>query len=155
MNDKFYTGRGYELQRNNKGILSPALEDYLEMIYRNSLKKPYIRINVLAQLLNVKDSSASKMVKRLGELNLVNYEKYGAVTLTDKGKEVGEYLLNRHNIIESFLIFIGCSRDSLIQTELIEHVITEDAIKNIKVLYDFLNNDDKILRKYIEYRNTL
>lgn len=56
MNDRFHTVRGYELQRHNKNFLTPALEDYLEMIYRNSLNEDYIRINILAQLLNVKDS---------------------------------------------------------------------------------------------------
>ena len=152
MDDRFYTVRGYELQRYDKNSLTSALEDYLEMIYRNSLDKPYIRINILAQLLNVKDSSASKMVKKLGELGLVNYEKYGVVTLTDKGKQVGEYLLDRHNTIEKFLLFIGCNEDSLIKTELIEHIITKDAIKNIKILCDFFNNDSEILKKYIEYR---
>ena len=153
MNDRFYTVRGYELQRYDKNSLTPALEDYLEMIYRNNLNKTYIRINILAQLLNVKDSSASKMVKKLGELGLVNYEKYGVVTLTDKGKELGEYLLNRHNTIENFLLFIGCNKDSLIQTELIEHIITDDAVKNIKILCNFFNNNSEILEKYIEYRS--
>lgn len=61
----------------------------------------------------------------------MNYEKYGIVTLTDKGKEIGEELLNRHNTIENFLLFIGCSEDALIQTELIEHIITDDAVKNM------------------------
>jgi DtxR family transcriptional regulator, Mn-dependent transcriptional regulator len=153
MNDRFYTVRGYELQKYDKNILTPALEDYLEMIYRDSLNKPYIRINILAQLLNVKDSSASKMVKKLGELGLVNYEKYGVVTLTDKGKQVGEYLLNRHNTIEKFLLFIGCNKDSLIQTELIEHIITDDAVKNIKILCSFFYDNSEILKKYIEYRS--
>lgn len=155
MDDGFHTVRGYELQRQNKNMLTPALEDYLEMIYRNSLSENYIRINILAQLLNVKDSSASKMVKKLGDLGLVNYEKYGIVTLTDKGKELGEELLNRHNTIEKFLLFIGCNEDALIQTELIEHSITDDTVKKIQILYDFFQNEKDILEIYINYRNGL
>ncbi|GAA0180400.1 iron dependent repressor, metal binding and dimerization domain protein [Clostridium sediminicola] len=152
MDDKFYTVRGYELQRYNKNMLTPALEDYLEMIYRNSLNEPYIRINTLAQLLNVKDSSASKMVKKLGELGFVNYKKYGIVTLTYKGEKIGGSLLKRHNIIEGFLSFIGCKEDALLETELIEHIITDKTVKNLKIICEFFSNNKEISEKYIEYR---
>lgn len=152
MDDTFHTVRGYELQRNNKNMLTSALEDYLEMIYRNSLSEAYIRINILAQLLNVKASSASKMVKKLGQLGLVNYEKYGIVTLTDEGKKLGEFLLNRHNIIENFLSFIGCKENALIQTELMEHIITTDTVKNMQILYDFFESNKDILEKYKDYK---
>lgn len=154
MNNSFRTVRGYELQGYDKNMLTPALEDYLEMIYRNSLKEPYIRTNVLAQLLNVKDSSASKMIKKLGDLELVNYVKYGIVTLTVEGKKLGELLLNRHNIIENFLSFILCTEDTLIQVELIEHIITTDTVKNMQILYDFFKSNNDILEKYMDYKNT-
>ncbi|MCB2289221.1 metal-dependent transcriptional regulator [Clostridium sp. CS001] len=155
MDDRFHTVRGYELQRYDKNLLTPALEDYLEMIYRNSLNEDYIRINILAQMLNVKDSSASKMVKKLGELGFVNYVRYGIVTLTDEGKKIGEYLLKRHNIIESFLSFMGGKEDVLIQTELIEHIITEGTVKNMEILHDFFRNNIDILERYTAYKTHL
>lgn len=154
MNEGFHTVRGYELQRCDGNLLTPALEDYLEMIYRNSLNENYIRIKILAQMLNVKDSSASKMVKKLGELRLVNYVKYGVVTLTDEGKKLGKYLLKRHNVIERFLSFIGGKEDVLIQAELIEHIITEDTVKNMEILHDFFENNTDILERYTDYKNT-
>ncbi|SHI71584.1 iron (metal) dependent repressor, DtxR family [Clostridium cavendishii DSM 21758] len=153
MDDRFYTVRGYELQRYNKNILTPALEDYLEMIYRNSLSENYIRINILAQLLNVKDSSASKMVKKLGELGFVDYEKYGIIKLTKEGKELGKYLLRRHNIIEKFLSFIGCDKEALEEAELMEHIITDNTVKNIEILYDFIRGNEDVMEKYIKFRN--
>ena len=155
MDDRFHTVRGYELQRFKKNLLTPALEDYLEMIYRNSLNEDYIRINILAQMLNVKDSSASKMAKKLGELGLVNYKKYEIVTLTDEGKKLGEVLLNRHNIIEKFLSFIGREEDALVQAELIEHIITGDTVKSMKTLYDFFKINKDILERYKDYKSTM
>lgn len=152
LNSNFRTVRGYELKRHNKGSLTPALEDYLEMIYRNSLEEPYIRINVLASLLNVRDSSASKMVKKLWELGLVNYEKYGIVTLTEEGKIEGEFLLNRHNIIEEFLYFIGCEENTLLQTELIEHYVSPSTVERLEDLYNFFYNNRDILERYIYYK---
>ncbi|MBU3209441.1 metal-dependent transcriptional regulator [Clostridium algidicarnis] len=155
MTDEFHTVRGYELKREGKDMMTPALEDYLEMIYRNSMNEDYIRINTLAKLLNVKDSSASKMVKRLGELKLVNYEKYGIVTLTKEGKKLGEFLLNRHNVIEDFLSLIGCKDDILLQAELIEHTITPDTVYNIKNLNIFFENNKDILEKYTNYKRNI
>lgn len=152
MNDKFYTVRGYEMKNYNKNTLTSSMEDYLEMIYRSSLNKPYIRINVLAQLLNVKDSSTTKMVQKLGELGFVNYEKYGIITLTEKGIQLGKLLLNRHTVLEQFLSFIGCTEDALKQTELIEHNINWETLKNIQILYDFINENKDIFVKYDNYK---
>lgn len=138
----------------NKNLLTPSMEDYLEMVYRCSLKNTYIRLNLIAQMLNVKDSSASKMMKKLGELNLINYEKYGVITLTDKGKELGGFLFQRHNIIETFIKNITQNDDSLLETELIEHVISSKTVNDFKIFNEFIENNPDILAKYIEFKNT-
>ncbi len=121
INNEFHTVRGYQLLEQNKSVLTSAMEDYLEMIYRNSIKEGYIRINTLAELLNVKAASASRMVQKLGILGLLIYKKYGIILLSESGKEIGEYLLKRHHIIEDFLKLLGCEDDLLQQTELMEH----------------------------------
>lgn len=153
MSDEFYTVRGYEMKNYNKNVLTSSMEDYLEMIYRKSLEQPYMRINILAQLLNVNNSSATKMVQKLGEFGFVNYEKYGIVTLTDKGVKLGKLLLNRHIVLENFLLFIGCTEDALRQTELIEHNISWETFNNIKILYDFITKDKNLLERYIIFKN--
>jgi len=131
------------------------MEDYLEMIYRNSLQEGYLRINKLAELLNVKASSASKMVQKLGELGLLNYEKYGIIVLSDSGREIGDFLLERHKIIEDFLKLLGCGEDVLVQTELIEHNINSSTVKNLKILNDFFESNKEIADKYREYRESV
>ena len=153
MNDKFYTVRGYEIKNYNKNILTSSMEDYLEMIYRNSLDKPYIRINLLAQLLNVNDSSATKMVQKLGKSGFVNYEKYGIITLSEKGSKLGEMLLNRHTVLENFLTFIGCTENPLQQTELIEHNISWETINNIKLFLNFLDENKDVLRRFLQFKD--
>lgn len=153
MDNKFHTVRGYELKHYNENEITPAMEDYIEMIYRNSLEKEYIRINELSKLLNVKDSSATKMVQKLTSFKLLNYEKYGIITLTDKGKEIGKFLLKRHNIIEKFLCFIGCKENILLQTELIEHNISNETVDKIDCLFNFFEKDIDVLKKYEKFKN--
>ncbi|HEX2938259.1 MAG TPA: DtxR family transcriptional regulator, partial [Ruminiclostridium sp.] len=46
----FHTVRGYQILEQHRKLLTPAMEDYLEMIYRHSLTESYMRVNTLAQL---------------------------------------------------------------------------------------------------------
>ena len=81
----FHTYRGYESINSKKNFLTPSMEDYLEMIYRCSKNEDFVRLNKIAQMLNVRDSSASKMMKKLGEFGLIKYERYGMIILTEQG----------------------------------------------------------------------
>ena len=94
-----------EYMKKNENLLTASMEDYLEMIYRLSMKYGFTRINELSDALNVHPPSATRMVQRLGKLNLLKYEKYGVIILYDEGKSLGELLLKRHKIIETFWRF--------------------------------------------------
>lgn len=146
--EKFHTVRGYQLLEQNKKLLTPAMEDYLEMIYRNSLKEGYMRINTLSELLNVKAPSTTKMVQKLNELGLLKYEKYGVIFLTENGNEIGKFLLERHNIIETFLKNLGVKDDLLVETELIEHNISASTLRKIDLLNKFLAENPSIAQKF-------
>ena len=52
-------------------VITYAMEDYLEMLYRLTLNKENITITKLSKLLNVKKSSCSKMISKLENINLV------------------------------------------------------------------------------------
>ena len=150
--DKFHTVRGYQLLEQNKKLLTSAMEDYLEMIYRNSLVEGYMRINTLSELLNVQAPSATKMVQRLAKLGLLDYKKYGIIFLTENGKEIGKFLLKRHSIIEDFLRHLGAKENILLETELIEHNITAGTLEKIDILNKFLNACPEFLQKLNEFQ---
>lgn len=150
--NEFHTVRGYQLLEQNKRLLTSAMEDYLEMICRNNLQDGYLRINKLAELLNVKASSASKMVKKLGEIGMVKYEKYGIIILTQSGKEIGEFLLRRHCIIEDFLKNIGIVENILTETELIEHNVNSNTLKCIELLNMFFKENDSLIKEFALFK---
>ena len=83
---EFHTLKGYQM--HNVGEVTESMEDYLEMIGRCMEEHGYVRVGALADKLNVRPSSVSKMVGRLRELGLVQFEKYGLITLTKKGDEI-------------------------------------------------------------------
>ena len=156
INNEFHTTKGYEIINLEKNAITASMEDYIEMIYRCSLKEEYIRLSTVAHMLNVRDSSASKMMKKLGELSLIAYKKYGLIILSDKGKKIGEYLYKRHNIVEKFLNSISDENyDVLAETELIEHVIREKTVDNIRILNEFFEKNPDILHMYVKFKNTV
>lgn len=148
----FHTVRGYQLLTQDDKLLTSAMEDYLEMIYRNIRKDGYMRINTLAELLNVKPSSATKMVQKLTQLELLDYQKYGIILLTKQGEKYGKFLLTRHNIIEKFLRILGISDNLLVETELIEHNISANTLRNINQLNHFLEKNPEIVEEFEKFK---
>lgn len=137
MNEEFYTLKGYKIK--NEEVLSSSMEDYIEMIYRLSEKSEEVRVNDLSLALNVQPPSTTKMIKRLAKENYVIYERYGCVTLTEKGRNIGNKLLERHKIIFEFLQCIGVKNNILEQTEIIEHAVNDEVLNRINELIKFLN----------------
>lgn len=127
------------------------MEDYLEMIYRKSLEEGYTRINILAESLNVQPPSATKMVQKLTRLGFVKYKKYGVIQLTEKGNNMGDFLLNRHGIIENFFNIIGVEEDLLLNIELMEHNITKDALDKIQRLNNFFKDNEDVRERFLQY----
>lgn len=138
----FYTLKGYSIKNND--TITIAMEDYLEMIYRNTLENEFITIKNLAHLLNVKPSSVSKMCNKLNSLNLADFKKYGHVSLTQLGKTKGEYLLLRHNMVEKLLKLINGDDFKLEQVEKLEHFVDEITLNNLMI---YLSTEKKFTNK--------
>lgn len=137
MDNNFYTQKKYII----KNGISSSKEDYLEMIYRLCQEKGFARVRDVAESLNVSASSVSKTASALKEDGLINFEKYGFITLTQKGTVRGEYLLKRHNILNQFFSFVNKTNGELALTEQIEHYFDEKTVQNL----------EKILLKLIEF----
>ena len=158
LNDKerdFYTVRGYERLRQEDRSVTPTMEDYLEMIYRLSKDRGFTRIGDLAAALHVQPPSASKMVQKLAEVSFLNYEKYGVIELTAQGRELGEYLVKRHETIERFLRFIGASKSVLEETEKIEHNLSMETVKQIMLLVQFMEVNQQLMEAFIIYKQSI
>lgn len=133
----FYTFKGYQLLDSH--ALTISMEDYLEMIYRMS--SGTVRVNELAKNLNVRPSSASKMADNLRALGYIEFQKYGEIALTEKGKKAGEYLLHRHEVLHEFLCLLNHSSKELEQVEKIEHFINKNTLISIERLIKFMREN--------------
>lgn len=149
-NSDFRTVRGYQLANKKKGQITPAMEDYLEMVFRLCAEYNYARIGQLSELLHVKPSSASKMISKLADLGYLKYDRYEIIQLTETGHEFGEYLLKRHETVEAFLKLVGNS-DPLEETELIEHALSSSTVDAIGALNAFFAEEEGIRQKFIAF----
>ena len=127
---EFYTQMGYRLQ--NAGGLTDTMEDYLEMIARCAQETGYVRMNQLAERLHVRPSSASKMVGKLKELGLLDFEKYGLIGMTEEGRAVGQALLRRHDSLHRFFCLLNRSANELEQVERVEHYMSRESVHNLE-----------------------
>ena len=136
--DGFYTMKGYTLLEH--GLLTSSMEDYLEMICRLSEQSSLVRSSDMAKALRVRPPSASKMAGNLRAQELIEFPKYGCITLTEMGKRMGSYLIRRHELVNSLLCRINGTENELEEVEKIEHFLSPRTVKNIEgFLRDFGN----------------
>jgi Mn-dependent DtxR family transcriptional regulator len=76
------------------------------------------------------------MTGNLKKQGLVRFEKYGTVSLTENGLELGEYLLFRHEILCLFFCYINQNSNELEQVEKVEHFIEPITVYNIEKWLD-------------------
>ncbi|WP_141506024.1 transcriptional regulator MntR [Paenibacillus luteus] len=123
---------------------TPSMEDYLERIYKLIDEKGYARVSDIAEGLEVHPSSVTKMIQKLDKDNYLIYEKYRGLVLTNKGKKMGKRLVDRHQLLESFLTTIGVQDENIYQdVEGIEHHLSWDSITCIETLVEYFRRDSQ------------
>jgi DtxR family Mn-dependent transcriptional regulator len=109
--------------------ISSAIEDYAKAIY--ALERRHgeaVSTNPPAERLGVTPASASGMVKRLGELGLVEHRPYHGVSLTDPGRRVALEVMRHHRLLELYLVeSLDVPWDRVhAEAEVLEHVLSEE-----------------------------
>ncbi|MBN8680079.1 MAG: metal-dependent transcriptional regulator [Chitinophagales bacterium] len=106
-------------------LTTSAEENYLKAIFKISEKDPGpVLTNALATAMGTSAASATDMLKRLSEKQLVAYEKYRGVTLTPEGNRLATSLIRKHRLWEVFLVEkLGFAWDEVHDfAEQLEHV---------------------------------
>ena len=83
--------------------VTSAMEDYLKAIYRLEEADRQVSMADLSAEMNVSGASVTNMIKRLSELNLVVYEPYRGVVLTDSGRKIALEIVRHHRLLELYL----------------------------------------------------
>jgi DtxR family Mn-dependent transcriptional regulator len=87
-------------------MLTTTEENYLKAIFHLSSAgsaRGNAGINELAQFLGLRPATCNEMCKRLKEKQLVEYERYGKITLTGNGRSHAIGVIRKHRLWETFL----------------------------------------------------
>ena len=108
---------------------SSAIEDYVKAIFLLAeTGGGAVTTNALADHLCFTAASASGMVRRLAERELVRHRPYHGVSLSDAGTRLALRVLRRHRLLETFLAReLGMSWDRVHATaDVLEHVVSDE-----------------------------
>lgn len=82
-----------------------AEENYLKAIYHLQQEiNGGVPTNAIAEMLHTKPSSATDMVQKLADKELVSYVRYKGTTLSKAGKKVAIGIVRKHRLWEVFLV---------------------------------------------------
>ncbi|WP_026709647.1 metal-dependent transcriptional regulator [Flavobacterium filum] len=119
-------------------------ENYIKVIYHLSLVSPKgINTNAIAGMIESKASSVTDMLKKLADKELVNYQKYQGVTLTQKGLHAAKMIVRKHRLWEVFLVEkLDFTWDEVHDlAEELEHIKSEKLINRLDEYLGFPKED--------------
>ena len=74
-------------------MLSKSLEEYLKTMYILEKQTGNIRVTDIANKMNCTKPSVNKAIYNLKDNGFLNYESYGKIEFTDKGKDLAKKYL--------------------------------------------------------------
>ncbi|MCL9809631.1 metal-dependent transcriptional regulator [Flavobacterium luminosum] len=135
-------------------------ENYLKVIYHLSSASPKgVNTNAIAAMMDTKASSVTDMIKKLAEKEMVLYQKYQGVSLTEQGLLAAKMIVRKHRLWEVFLVEkLDFSWDEVHDVaEELEHIKSEKLINKLDAFLNFPSEDphgDPIPNQYGEIQKT-
>ncbi len=122
-------------------MLSYTEENYLKALLKISFDKGVEEVgtNELASTLAIKPATANDMLKKLKEKELVEYEKYGKISLTVEGRKNAIDVLRKHRLWETFLYEkLEFSWDEVHEVaEQLEHIHSEKLVDKLDKFLEY------------------
>ncbi|MDD5023075.1 MAG: iron dependent repressor, metal binding and dimerization domain protein [Candidatus ainarchaeum sp.] len=116
---------------------SPEIEEYLELLVRLKKEKIHAKTSLISKRLKVSPASVSEMLKKLSERGLLKLTPYKGVELTQEGEKIGTKILNKHLLLERFLVFLGINKDKAHgEACILEHALSDDVENALKKALD-------------------
>ena len=110
-----------------------SAEDYLEAILVLSKQGGGVRSVDIASMLGVSKPSVSHAMKLLREDGYIAMDRYGTVTLLEKGEKIAVRIYERHQVLTKMLEGLGVSEEvAKADACKLEHDISNESFEKIK-----------------------
>jgi len=122
------------------GKMTPSKENYLKVMLGLSNEEG-IRSTDIASALGISKASVSHMMNVLRDEGYITKEKYGAVTLTESGKNVAVNIKRRYELLKRFFHnVLGVEADIAAEDACrVEHLISSETADHIDRQLDELS----------------
>ncbi|WP_135667680.1 metal-dependent transcriptional regulator [Halorhabdus rudnickae] len=111
-----------------------VMEDYLKVIYELERERmPPVGTSAIADALGVTAPTATRMLEKLAEEDLLEREKYSGVELTEHGRAIALETIRHHRLLEAYLVeHLDYEWEEVHdEAERLEHHISEDFEERI------------------------
>ncbi|MBZ0288830.1 MAG: metal-dependent transcriptional regulator, partial [Anaerolineae bacterium] len=109
------------------------VQNFLKAVYSLQASSERVSTNALAEVLNVAAPSVTDMAQRLVAAELIDYQKYQGVRLTESGEALALKIIRRHRMIELYLVreLNYALQDVHAEAENLEHAVSDEFIEAI------------------------
>ncbi len=114
--------------------MSVAIENFVKAIYKNNAHDAHnTKPSVIAKKLGISSAAATDMAKKLALKDLLHYQKYQQLQLTEKGRLMALNIVRKHRLWEAFLfkMFDMSLHDIHKEAELLEHQTSDVLAEKI------------------------
>lgn len=114
-------------------MVSKSLEEYLKTMYVLKKQNGNIRVTDIAKKMNCTKPSVNKAIYNLKDNELLNYESYGTIELTEKGENLAKKILETYDIVYIFLKEVLNLEKEIAEKEAekMKLAITDDTINKL------------------------
>ena len=124
--------------------MSVATENFIKAIYNLSKNhEGNSKPGSVASFLNISNAAATDMAKNLSKKNIIHYEKYKELKLTEEGELIALRIVRKHRLWESLLfqLFDMSLHEIHREAELLEHETSDYLAKKMDEYLDFPKYD--------------
>ena len=113
--------------------ISPALQDYLELILTLSKERGSARVTDIAGSLSNAKPSVTQALNHLKSHGFVEKEPYSPVKLTSKGLRYAARIRYRHTVLHEFLVTVLKVDEETAEADAcrMEHVLSEQTMEHL------------------------
>jgi DtxR family Mn-dependent transcriptional regulator len=118
---------------------SLAEENYLKALFNLSNESGEVNVNELSRQLGIKMPTVTSMMKKLAGKELVHYESYKPLRLTEKGKKEAGIIIRKHRLTEMFLVQkMGFGWEEVHEiAEQVEHIHAPKLFEKMDALLEY------------------
>ena len=115
-------------------------EDYLESILFLAEEEGLVRSRDIASRLKAHKSTVSNTLRSLADRGLVDMERYGYVTLTERGRAIAKQVAYRHRQLKSFLQNMLLLDETAAEVNAcrMEHGIDTEVVERLALFADYI-----------------